>query len=114
MNDKLKALPDDALVRLKMQVDEEFKLRRGRIFAPGKLASFYSEKHDRDILLKITGKGPKNYLAHECDEYGNPIGRGQWRIHPGFLMPVLPKQKPVVAPIGVGKDRPAAAPLAAW
>ena len=41
MNDKLKGLPDDALVRLKLQVDAEFKLRKGKLFAIGKLATFF-------------------------------------------------------------------------
>ena len=114
MNDKLKALPDDALVRLKLQVDAEFKLRKGKLFAIGKLATFFSEKHDRDVQVKITGRGPKNVQAVECDDYGNPIGSARWRIHPSFLMPVLPKQKPAVTPIGAGKDKPAAAAAGGW
>jgi hypothetical protein len=114
MKDKLNALPDDALIRLKMQIDAEFKSRRSRIFAPGKLATFFSEKYDRDVLLKITGKGPKNYLANECDKFGNPVGRGQWRIHPSFLMPVLPEVKAPAPAVGAGKDRPAATAAGAW
>lgn len=112
MNDKLKALPDDALIRLKMQVDAEFKLRHRKLFATGKQATFYSESKDRDVRILITGRGPKNIMGVECDEYGNPSSM-RWRCHPNFLLPVLLKPKPIVAPTGVGKDRPAAT-AAAW
>lgn len=113
MNDKIKALPDDALVRLKLQVDAEFKARSRKLFGTGRQATFYSEKHDKDVRILITGRGPKNIIGVQCDEYGNKIGNAQWRVHPSFLMPALPKPKPVEAPVGIGKDAPATA-AGAW
>ena len=113
MNDKLKALPDDALVRLKEQVDEEFKRRRNRLFAIGKHATFFSERYGREVRILITGRGPKNLVGFECDEYGNKVGP-QWRCHPSTLTPVLPKPKPVAPAVGVGRDAPASAMAGAF
>jgi len=116
MQDKLRAIPDDALIELKQRVDEEFKRRRPNLLRVGRQATFESSKTGETVRILITGKGPKNYLGTRCDEYGNPIGgRGaQWRVHPDFLTPVLPKKAPPPKQLGVGNDRPAAAPVASW
>lgn len=112
MQDRLKGIPDDALLRLKAQVDEEFKRRRPRLIQVGSQVTF-KDRDGHDVCMMITGKGSKNYTGYECDEYGNRLSNSKWRVAPEFLMPVLPKKPQVALPMGVGKDKPAAA-TAAW
>jgi|GEM_PF-3068244 len=100
MMDKLSALSDHALAQLKEALDNEMENRRRRLYSVGKLAKFEA-RGGEEVIIRITGRGPKNVMGERVNEYGRPqlnaFGRPQkWRVHPQFLTPVVPK--PVVKP----------------
>lgn len=106
MLDKLHALSDHGLAQLKEAVDTEMENRRRRLYAVGKLAKF-ENRGGEEVIIRITGRGPKNIMGEQVDEYGrlktNAMGRPhRWRVHPTFLTPVVPKPlvKPATAATG--------------
>lgn len=105
MNPKLMALPIDALQQLKKDVDEAMSHRKYELFRVGKLASFYSAKKGREVIIRITKINTKTVMGDEVNERGIPTGM-KWKCGPSCLT-VLPDAPKVVIPEkGVGADAP--------
>lgn len=104
LNPKIMALPGDALLKLREEVNAAYEARRNEFLKPGRICWFYSEKHCRNVRVKITGFGIKYVQAMEVNEFDGPTGM-KWKMPPNMLNPELPKVKPVVVK-GAGADAP--------
>ena len=102
---KLAQLSDEAFYNLKTQIDIEAKNRQRRALSVGKIATFDSTKRGGQVMLMITGRGPKNITGYEIDSKGNHLTNLKWRINPSMLTPYI-KPTPKIKPTGVGQDRP--------
>ena len=109
--DKLAALPDEALFKLKARIDDACLVRKKKLLIPGKEATFVSNRDGSNIRIKITKCGLKNVIGYQIHADGRHDMRSRWRVSPDLLMPYFPKHKaPPPPPTGSGKDLPASVP----
>lgn len=92
MQEKLKALSDEAILRLREQVAEEYERRRGRMLKVGGLAMFHNRKTGEDVTIRITGRGSVNFTGVKVDEFGRDTTM-KWRVNPVMLKPILQKKQ---------------------
>jgi len=104
LNPKIMALPGDALLKLREEVNAAFEARSGEFLQPGKFARLYSEKKNRQIRVRITGFGIKYLQAEEVNEFGGANG-ARWRLTVSSVYPERTVVKPKVEK-GTGADAP--------
>lgn len=116
INPKLLTLPIDALFKLKAELEEVAKRRRHEVYRVGRLVTF-PDKAGLMVIARIEKFGPKRMVCQVLDAKGFPVHvSGKWRVTPEYCQPVFgdPFAKPAPIPLRTEKDRPSAAPAAAW
>jgi len=107
---KLEALSIESLIKLKAIIDETMAKRKRSLLRPGRMATFVNSRNGDTVRIMIDKVGPKNIAGYVVAPDGAHMLKSRWRVNPEFLTPWVEPPKPVVKPLGVGADRPAAAP----
>lgn len=88
---KLNALSVDTLIELKDRIHDTIMRKQRSALRIGQVVAFDSQKHGREVRIKITNFGPKNVMGYELDAQGKfkPHPRGyDWRVHPSVCRPI--------------------------